>query len=358
MNSKGCYFQEHGISFERNDVYDCCITHGSDQRGMPLLIQNYNGEYIDWDKIFEIKEERIKRQKEKTIFECEGCAFLRDYEFSGEKYISNIAINNVKLCNAKCIYCSDEFRNVKHSYTLYPVIKDLVDRNLFRPESEITIQGGEPTLMQDFDNLVDLFISQNANIRVHTSGIKYSKSLENALSQGRTMIVVSIDSGTRELYKKIKFVDKFDVVCENLKKYLSVIKSENKENIRLKYLITPGYNDTIEDIDSWYKLIKGLGIKYVAFDIEVKYANQNDQKYVSPHIYMLVDYMKYKAEKLGIKYDIYSFLSYVLNERKFFKYKNLVKIKFLYKFITSFYRLTNLHKNFNYALPTNNMIEK
>ena len=358
MNPKGCHFLEHGISFERNDVYDCCITHGTDQRGMPLLIENYDGESIDWEKIFGVKAERIRRQKEETIFECEGCAFLRDYDFSGEKYISNIAINNVKLCNAKCIYCSDEFRNVKHSYPLYPVIKDLVDKNLFRPENEITFQGGEPTLMQDFDELVDLFISQDANIRVHTSAIKYSKSLENALAKGKAIIIVSVDSGTKELYKSIKFVDKFDIVCENLKKYVSVLTLGNKENVRLKYVITPGYNDSIKDIDSWYKLIEELGIKYVAFDIEVKYANQNDQKYVSPHIYMLVDYMIDKAEKLCIKYDIYSFLSYVLNERQSFKFKNLVKIKFLYKLITSFYRLINLHKNFKYAFPTNNMIEK
>lgn len=356
MNPKGCHFLEHGISFEHNDIYDCCISHRADGYGMPLLIENYNGEAIDWDKIFEIKAERIKRQKEKTITECEGCAFLREYIFSEEKYISDIAINNFKLCNAKCIYCSDPFRSVKHSYKLYPIIKDLVDKNLFRPGNEITFQGGEPTLMPDFDNLVDLFVSQGANIRVHTSGIKYSKALESALSKGKAVIVISIDSGTRELYKKIKYVDKFDIVCENLRKYIKALTNENKDAVRLKYLITPGYNDSIEDVDSWLKLVKKLGIKYIAFDVELRYAAKNEQKYVSPHIYMLVDYMINRAEKLGLKYDIYSFLSYVLNEREFFKYKKIIKIKSLYKLINSFYRIKNLHKNFEYPPPTNKLI--
>ena len=67
MNEKGCIFLENGIDFEADKVCDCCISH-NDGRGLPLLIDNYNGEAIDWEKIFDIKQKRVEAQKQKTIY--------------------------------------------------------------------------------------------------------------------------------------------------------------------------------------------------------------------------------------------------------------------------------------------------
>ena len=62
MKYFGCNYLEHGLSFERNRVDDCCIIH-HDKLGMPNLIENYNGEPIDWEHIFKLKREKIERQK-------------------------------------------------------------------------------------------------------------------------------------------------------------------------------------------------------------------------------------------------------------------------------------------------------
>ena len=184
MNNLGCCFLENGINFDLNTVTDCCIMH-NDGRGLPVLIKDYNGEPIDWNKIFEIKAKRIEAQKEKTIYDCEGCYHLNDYKFTGEKKISEFHFSQCRICNAKCIYCSHEYSTLTLNYDTYPIIKDLIDKGFYKSGGEATLQGGEPTLMPHFDELVALFTEHGTKIRVHSSAIRYSNTVENALKNAK-----------------------------------------------------------------------------------------------------------------------------------------------------------------------------
>jgi hypothetical protein len=88
-------------------------------------------------------------------------------------------------------------------------------------------------------------------------------------------------------------------------------------------------NDNIKEIDNFFKLMDACGIKTIAIDIEVQYARKLNNKNISNHIYLLVDYFEQLAAKLNIKMLTYSFLSYVLKDRKI-KKSPLVKNKFVY----------------------------
>lgn len=318
MNPKGCVFLEEGINFEANAVTDCCISH-NDGRGLPILIENYNGEIIDWEKIFEIKEKRVAAQKQETIYDCAGCYHLYDYEFKGEKKISEFHFSHSRVCNAKCVYCSPDNNAGTTNYNTYPIIKDLIEKGYYKTGGEATMQGGEPTLMQNFEELVDLFLEYGTKIRVHSSGIKYSEKVAKALSQNKGCVVISIDSATKETYLKIKRVDAFDLVCESIKKYAQA----SNDNVIIKYVLIPGYNDNIQEIDKFFKLMKSMGVKKVAIDIEVQYARKYENKNVSPHVYMLYDYFENMAKKNGIELLTYSFFLYVLRNRTIEKAKFL-----------------------------------
>ncbi len=333
MNGKGCIFLEKGIDFEANKVCDCCISH-NDGRGLPVLIDNYNGEPINWDEIFAIKEKRIAAQKDKTIYECENCYHLNDYKFTGERKISDFHFSHCRACNANCIYCSDEQSKGGVNYDTYAIIKDLIDKGLYQSGGEATMQGGEPTLMQNFDELVHLFTENGTNVRVHTSAIKYSPTTAEALSQNKGTVVISLDSGCKETYKRIKNVDAFDIVCENISKYIQA-SQQNPQNVRIKYIIVPGVNDNIDEIDKFFNLMQKLGVKDIALDIEVSYARKYNNKDVSPHIFLLNDYFNKMANKLKINITIYSFLSYVLQNRNQ-KQTKLIDYKFLFKIYLNF----------------------
>ena len=75
--------------------------------------------------------------------------------------------------------------------------------------------------------------------------------------------------------------------------------------------------------------MKNFGIKTVALDIEVKYAMKYENKNVSKHIYLLVDYFNKLSKEFDINLLTYSFLSYVLNNRTI-KKTSLIKNKFVY----------------------------
>lgn len=319
MNSKGCSFLEEGIDFEFDKICDCCIMH-NDGRGLPLLMNNYHGAPVDWEQIFDIKSKRVEAQKQSTIYDCEGCYRLSDYTFKNEKKISEFHFSHCRACNAKCIYCSEDYNNSSVNYDTYEVVKDLIDKGYYKSGGEATMEGGEPTLMQNFEKLVHLLTSHGTRIRVHTSGIKYSETVQEALKNNLGTVVISIDSSSRKTYKTIKRTDSFDKVCENIKKYAVATKT-NPDNIVVKYIIVPGYNDNTKEIKNFFKLMKSLNVSTVALDMEVRYAMKYDNKDVSPHIYLLVDYFENQATKYGMNLLKYSFLFYVLKNRKIPKAK-------------------------------------
>lgn len=342
MNEYGCIFLEEGINFDYDKVMDCCISH-NDGRGLPVLIEEYHGEPINWENIFDIKAKRIEEQKKSTIYDCEGCYHLCKYDYKNERKISEFHFSHCRICNAKCIYCSKEYSSDIQNYSTYPVIKDLIDKGYYKAGGEATLQGGEPTLMQDFEKLVDLFYKNGTKIRVHSSAIKYSDTIEEALKNDKGSIVISLDSATQNVYKKIKRVDAFNAVCKNIQKYI-LGAGEYSKNVIIKYVIVPGYNDSISEIDKFFKLMTKLKVKKIAVDLEVQYARKYDNKNVSPHIFLLYDYFADQAEKYNIELLTYSFITYVLRNRTLEK----LKIKNRLFYVWNINKYKDKEKNINY----------
>lgn len=340
MNTIGCSFLECSINFDYDTVTDCCISH-NDSRGLPLLLKDYHGGTIDWEYLFSIKAKRIEQQKQKTIYDCEGCYRLCDYKFTEERKISEFHFSHCRACNAKCIYCSKEYSEGSRNYDTYPIIKDLIEKGYYKSGGEATFQGGEPTLMFHFDDLIELFVHNGTQIRVHSSAIRYSQTVCNALKINKGKIVISLDCANKDVYKKIKQVDSYNYVIENIKKY----SLANPVNTIIKYIIIPGINDNLTEIDRFIKLLKSLGITNSALDIEIQYARKYENKYVSEHIFLLVDYFKQKAFESGINVLIYSFLSYVLNNRRIKEYIG-ISIKPIYSYLVK--KHENKSKNIEY----------
>ena len=80
---------------------------------------------------------------------------------------------------------------------------------------------------------------------------------------------VSIDAGTRETFHKIKGVDGFERVCENLQEY------HKAGCVTLKYIFLPGINDKKEDIDGFVDLCIELKCKIVVIEQNI-YDDVND----------------------------------------------------------------------------------
>ena len=203
MKYISCKHLEHGIAFFSRNIECCCIS-SHEGGGQIECVPDYFGEQIDWEKFFEKRRELRNLHKSGEIYKkCKGCYYLEEKDWDDEDYFSEMLIGHWSHCNCNCIYCyTDEdkyYYNTREFYKVYPVIKDMLDKNLIRNGGEITFGGGEPTILEEFEDLLGAFLSHGINnIRIHSSGIKFSTAIFKGLTEGKVTTIISIDSANSE----------------------------------------------------------------------------------------------------------------------------------------------------------------
>ena len=73
----------------------------------------------------------------------------------------------------------------------------MVERGDIDPKAVIRFGGGEPTILPEFEALVDYFIEVGRRFFINTSGVRYSPAIERMILRGNAddRLVISIDSG-------------------------------------------------------------------------------------------------------------------------------------------------------------------
>lgn len=308
MKYLSCRYIEHGLDFEHTRLETCCFTCHSGG-GHITLKTDYKGEMIDWKKLFEQKRKyREEHRKGNILPNCKGCVFLEEKEWDEEDYINFLQFNYWVQCNSKCSYCY-EVQNKKmfdkiKPYNTVPIIKEMIDKNILRTGGEVAFGGGEPTIAPEFEDLINLLTNSGfRNMRIHSSGIKFSPAIEDAIKKGVLNVVISIDSGCEKTYKKIKSVNCFKKVVENMKKYAAA----NKNNYGLmtsKYIIIPNVNDNRKEIDLWIETVKSIDGKWLAVDIEDVWYKIN-RATISPYYLDLINYIINRANEYNMKVELY-----------------------------------------------------
>jgi len=193
--------------------------------------------------------------------------------------INKVFIQNNMSCNAKCIYCTFAYINNSFKYRVLPAINSMIENRILAKDARVYMSGGEITISPEFEEMFSTLTSYlNSKVEILTSGIKYSESIKNAFIDDKCMLVISLDSDCRETYKKIKLVDCFDQVVNNIKTYISESNYAG-DNITLKYILLDGINDTKEQISNFIHLVKDIGVKNIRMDCDlVKYQFSNNLK--------------------------------------------------------------------------------
>lgn len=315
-----CPLIEHAIMFDQTNCLRVCSSINNKGGGRPLIQQDYHGEILNWKKLFEIKREHRKiQEKGQTIPECVGCEFLYEDDWDTADYINEILITHWTDCNSNCSYCpvvNDEpLRDATKFYNIVPVIKDAIKKRIFKKDSIINFAGGEATIHPEFEELLTMFLKNKfTNIIINSSGIKYSKAIEDGIKSGNVKIVVSVDSGTENTHKKIKRVDSYKLVWENLEKYAKAqMLTDKSDLVRTKYIVVPGENDTIEEIDIFIEKNKNANIKFIAVNVELYWYKENHQNQ-NRHLKEILEYFKQKASENGINYILYPHAEWIIEK--------------------------------------------
>ncbi len=317
-----CNCVEHEVVLDHMNAIRHCSNHNLEFGGRPIIYDYFDGNNFTKEDFF--RRKWIHRQMFRNgqcPSTCKNCFHLAEKEWTDDNYIDFILLTPWAECNSMCVYCpvcTDE--NVKKNtkkYDYYSVVKYMMDNDFFIPETIFDFAGGEPTMYERFDDILELIFERGyKNVVIHTNGIKYSETVAKLIHHGQCKVLTSIDSGNRELYKKIKRVDEFDNVKETLRKYAAA-QCVKPNAMRAKYILVPGINDTEEFIVEWLDMCKELGIISVILNLDFNWIiNNTDLAYkqkdmprspenTTMHLYDLIEFTKSEAAKRGIVTSLY-----------------------------------------------------
>lgn len=317
------------LDFDALKVFYCCATR--------------TGPSIDVPNTSSIKQIIAKRtslikmlDKGDIPTECIGCFDLKEQENPKPLILSQLSkvpkanmiiVKHFKQCDCSCIYCCEQYLSKRKIvlkpkksdyYDLLPIIKELYKKDLIDKKNlDVHFQGGNVSVLEEFENLVDIFLENGVKrVEIATNGIKYLPAIKKLSDKTFVDVNISIDSGCRETFKKVKTVDKFDEVVENLKLYakLPIL-------LRLKYILVRGVNDTKEEIEKYIKLMKEVGINNSELMID-----QCDSEFVSgngfkipEHYYELFKFYEERCKQENIEANVWEYVKEILHSGSFFK---------------------------------------
>ncbi len=328
MSYKSCKFIQGGIAFKHDVISFCnklCGTKRYENFNIP-----YEGDF--YNKYIEIREKAIENCK-KGILPHEGCRYcpyVEDKDWDEDTRFREFEITHWIHCNCSCCYCSllsqtkgkiTRFKTKSPYLQLFPIIKRMLKEGRIHPEAFFSIVGGELTVLKEFPDIMKLLLKQkNANYAfcLHTNAIKYEKLLSEAVARNsRTCVSVSVDAGSRDLFKRMKKIDAYNDVIKNLKRYIQDAKKSGNDNrIVVKYIIVPNVNDNKEEIDKWIKTCKDIGVKTLQPAIEFC------SHIITPGTFkekqgILYEYMKEQIVVNGFDMITYDFLEDIVKNKSF-----------------------------------------
>lgn len=135
--------------------------------------------------------------------------------------LGHIDLAATTTCNLRCNFCGytqfDSFAEAK--YDALAVLR------LFSPEdvvwnAAVDFNGGEPTLLKDFDDYIDYFASRRIRVFLYTNAVIYRQSVYDGLANGTICwVCASLDAGTPSTYDKIKKSKRYATVLETITRY-------------------------------------------------------------------------------------------------------------------------------------------
>lgn len=191
---------------------------------------------------------------------CLCCPQLRrtdkPYEFTK---FTNFDIDSSITCNLDCCYCQVKNFEPCVKYDTNEVVTYALDNGYVAERCSFSWGGfGEPTINPNFDVITSRFLDLKYIGTIYTNAVKYSETIEAGLRDNLLTIWPSVDSGTRETYKKIRRVDAFNQVWSHLEKYIQT----NANNVFIKYIVTPD-NASPENIELFIRKCTDAGVKHL-----------------------------------------------------------------------------------------------
>lgn len=186
---------------------------------------------------------------------------------------------------------------------MFELLERAESSGLIDPGACWQISSGEITIHPYKDRIYKLV--QNKTACFYTNAFIYDDEIAmNLQNNPKSAINLSIDAGTPATWAKVKGVDNFDLVTDNLVKYYSHLSSPGQ--ITMKYIVLPGINDNLADYESVVEIMKILGTNHLTIsrDVSKKYCS-NDDDY--KQLIVSAAYLLAILSKNGMSSDMFTY---------------------------------------------------
>ncbi len=197
---------------------------------------------------------------------CVDCPHLVEEPLNEEfPLIESVGFSPSVHCNVKCVYCDAMMEtdnsalpyNAKEYGEMFLQMLCYFEENgLLAPGAQISFAGGEISVSPKRKELLEFALMHpEYEYRFLSNCVVYSEEMDQVLAQSsKNAIMCDLDAGTAETYTLIKGYNYFDIVINNLKKYVQ------SGRVELKYIVLPGFNTAMEDYLGTVKILKELGL--------------------------------------------------------------------------------------------------
>lgn len=304
---KVCKYLTNEIQFVSNRIVPCGsrFWDSCNTAEKYFIKPDKNIKSIDFDLYFKQRAKYIKMYQNGLIPEfCNNCSIYAPVEsnenISETNKFKAIHINHKTICSCRCIYCCiadngnlEKFKiiNKEVTYDIKPILSQIERLKLIDENTKICLFGGECTeYPEDLEYIINFGISNNCKFLIASNCIIYDKNIEKLLKMHNVELRLSLDSGTKETYEKIKRVKAFERVISNIEQYSIAAKNNPNASIQLKYIICPGLNDNIDELKAFFEIALRKNCNCVILSINRFWLMKNQNKKVPAKIEKLIKY--------------------------------------------------------------------
>ena len=195
-----------------------------------------------------------------------------------------IRLSITDVCNFKCGYClPNGYQKNKSDNRKFLDINEI--KRLAKGLSElgvckIRLTGGEPSVRNDFFDIVDILKKQSGIKKtvVTTNGYRLDKIAKQIAESGLDGINISIDSLDRKTFEKITGHDRLPEILKGIEN----LQKLNFKNIKINAVLLKGVNSSNKDFDQWAYFIKQNEIDFRY--IELMQTGENLEYFKKYHI--------------------------------------------------------------------------
>ena len=187
-----------------------------------------------------------------------NCANMCQGYYYSERKIRSLNYVGTGICNFKCCYCvlnhhADYEPITFQSYPVFlDVFRQLKHLRYIDDDTVIKISSGEFSVAPYGNQLVEL--ASKHPMTIFSNAYVYSPQTAAAMDHS-TMLLCNTDSGCKETFHKVKGIDGFERVKENLKEYAA------HGPVTLKYILLDGVNDSPKDLEGFFRLADDVAAK-------------------------------------------------------------------------------------------------